>query len=446
MVVSLRRIAVMILAIALALVAASGCITSRPSNLDPTHTPHITESEQPDLTPQSSPDAAVHSLTLYIPNGQDTGFDALPSSYDGTPQGILDVLSEYAAIPQGTRALSFVMKVGGVEISPDAAAGHDASSIDTALDLSIEFSACLAGDTREAWKAIGSLVNTFLACYGIESMHVTVEGSAVVLEEHDAGTAFARVEYPLAPTPTLGLQYDIVIYFPDPNMMYFVTETTQFDGTPQGIIDALVRYGALIEGTQVLDFDETTRVLDLSEELTYTVTAAGSMGEVLIMGSIVNTFLVYYELNDITVTCDGEYVMGIYADFSGPQVFYAMGGLGTQAEVFYPDSNGEYFLRTTVNVDGTPQSLVDALISYGALGSNVRVVGFNQVTRTLDLSVEFGDAVLVADEQAERMLLGAVVNTFLTYYGFDSILLLSDGEYIESPRTVYEDPLSFYYL
>ena len=58
----------------------------------------------------------------------------------------------------------------------------------------------------------------------------------------------------------------------------------------------------------------------------------------------------------------------------------------------------------------------------------------------------FADALLAADEQYEQMLMGSLVNTFVTYYSLENITILSDGEYCVSQRNIYDAPLSFFYL
>ena len=60
--------------------------------------------------------------------------------------------------------------------------------------------------------------------------------------------------------------------------------------------------------------------------------------------------------------------------------------------------------------------------------------------------IDAGSELLAADEQYEQMLMGSLVNTFVTYYSLENITILSDGEYCVSQRNIYDAPLSFFYL
>ena len=171
-----------------------------------------------------------------------------------------------------------------------------------------------------------------------------------------------------------------------------------------------------------------------------------SAGEIMLMGSVVNTFLAYYDWSTIMITCEQQIIQAGTQDYSIPQSMYLYDGLDTEAEIFYPDSNYEYFLNTKVNVNGTPESLINALIAYSAIPADVNVLSFDAEDRVLNLSKSFADALLAADEQYEQMLMGSLVNTFVTYYSLENITILSDGEYCVSQRNIYDAPLSFFYL
>jgi hypothetical protein len=111
-------------------------------------------------------------------------------------------------------------------------------------------------------------------------------------------------------TETTPAKVTVNIYLPNENVDGFEIETREFDGTYTGLIDVLVEAGAIPEGTTaryfVLDEGYATAYLNLSEEFLTGLNAAGTTGEHMIIGSLVNTFLGYYKLNNITLAVNGQ--------------------------------------------------------------------------------------------------------------------------------------------
>ncbi len=137
---------------------------------------------------------------------------------------------------------------------------------------------------------------------------------------------------------------EVTLFLPDEQAEFFVEQTETVDATPQGIIDALIAHGALPEGIEVNEFrledsgpeaqaDDSSGhaaggrlhiVLDLSDEFLSAVASAGTAGETMAMGSLVNTMLTAYEAGTITVTCSGNTIETGHNVYDAPLTFFEL--------------------------------------------------------------------------------------------------------------------------
>jgi len=105
--------------------------------------------------------AVTPPVILYLPNGNADGFDTKAAHTDGTAADIIALLAGEGALPAGCAPLSFSME-------------------DAALDMNGAFGRAVrsTGTTGE-YLLFGSLVNTLLKYYGLESVFVTAEGETI---------------------------------------------------------------------------------------------------------------------------------------------------------------------------------------------------------------------------------------------------------------------------
>lgn len=124
-----------------------------------------------------------------------------------------------------------------------------------------------------------------------------------------------------------------------------------------------------------------------------------------------------------------------------------------EVQLYLPNENVDGFdIVTETATDDLltlPNQLIAALVEHGALPSGTSVLSFDMTKSIppqlrLNLSAEFKDALLRTGTSGEYMLMGSVVNTFLTAYDAEQIVLLSEGETIESGHNVYDQPLTFF--
>lgn len=123
--------------------------------------------EQP-ITPSDLEEEERVYATVYFPNETGDGLDSAEEEMSGGPGGLTDALAAHGALPEGTAVESF-------RITDIGDGGQTA-----ALDLSPEFARGLqtCGSTEET-LTMASLVNTFLECYDLVSLTVTVDGGPV---------------------------------------------------------------------------------------------------------------------------------------------------------------------------------------------------------------------------------------------------------------------------
>jgi len=102
------------------------------------------------------------AAALYLPNKNADGFVTKEVRTDGTIEDIVALLVAEEALPAGCAPLSF---------SPDGEAALD-------MNEAFRLAVTTTGTTGE-YLTFGSLVNTVLAYYGLESVYVTAGGRVI---------------------------------------------------------------------------------------------------------------------------------------------------------------------------------------------------------------------------------------------------------------------------
>lgn len=117
-----------------------------------------------------------------------------------------------------------------------------------------------------------------------------------------------------------------------------------------------------------------------------------------------------------------------------------------ECKLFLPSNNMAGVEEKTVTVENNAQSVMDALIENGAApeGTRVNSAEADGNMLKLDLSKEFGDAVRSTGTAGETMYLASLVDTFLTFYGCDQLILTVEGQTLETGHQVYDQPIEMY--
>ena len=115
--------------------------------------------------------------------------------------------------------------------------------------------------------------------------------------------------------------------------------------------------------------------------------------------------------------------------------------------VYVSDEMAEHFVIVQECADVVDENTVfDALKAAGTIPQEASLLSFSNDggAITLDMSGEFASTVNMMGTSGEYMLLGGVVNTYLTVFEAQTVTLLSNGNPLETGHNVYFEPLGFF--
>ena len=125
--------------------------------------------------------------------------------------------------------------------------------------------------------------------------------------------------------------------------------------------------------------------------------------------------------------------------------------------LYLPNDNADGFVTQTVTLPReAPQDtmtqliqstalaadIMEQLVQAGALPEGVRVLSMEG--GVLDLSSEFLTFLNTMGTSGEYVVMGSVVNTYLTAFGLDRITITVEGNVPETGHSIYGEPLRMY--
>ena len=98
----------------------------------------------------------------------------------------------------------------------------------------------------------------------------------------------------------------MTVYYPDDNAIDFLTKTVE--GENITFLEAMIQVGVLTEDIQVnrITREENYLIIDFNKNFQDLVCSMGTSGERMIIGSVVNTLIVNYEVDAVSITVEGE--------------------------------------------------------------------------------------------------------------------------------------------
>lgn len=247
-----------------------------------------------------------NEVTMHVPAEDGYSFNTVTAVCGGMPSGIIKALTKDKYSHNG-------------EILPEGIEVNFFHVINKVIyiDLSKAYEDYIKTDALTEHQGIGTVVNTLLEYYGAERVFITVDGKR--LERAD-GRLFSR------PIGFYNAEGDstaddktkyATLYLANVNLMQTYPYPAAFDGTPQGLIDALIEVGELREGVAVNSFEIKGNIiyLDLNHVFLEQVDA-GLMAEIA-KDVVSSTFYAYYKaeqpIKHVELTMSGKPHQSDYA-------------------------------------------------------------------------------------------------------------------------------------
>ena len=115
--------------------------------------------------------------------------------------------------------------------------------------------------------------------------------------------------------------------------------------------------------------------------------------------------------------------------------------------IFVPDENAENFNTIPTVIDILDANLIlDLLIENSMLNDGIKLnqIELDGTQLNLDFNQAFLAQLLTYGTSGERMMIGCVVNTFLSVYEAECVYISVDGQIMESGHVIYDFPLNFF--
>lgn len=110
------------------------------------------------------------------------------------------------------------------------------------------------------------------------------------------------------------------------------------------------------------------------------------------------------------------------------------------------NENADGFVSEEVTVtEITYETVLEKLIDASVMPDTVTINSFSAEGNQLniDFNQSFYDYLCTMGTSGELILIGSVVNTFLSAFQADSVFLTSDGEIMESGHVIYDFPIEY---
>ena len=115
--------------------------------------------------------------------------------------------------------------------------------------------------------------------------------------------------------------------------------------------------------------------------------------------------------------------------------------------LYLPNETADGFVQSRTSMNTLHHEGVLLLLKVKSVvkeGVEVNSCTINGTQLHLDLNQAFLDQLIALDSSGEKMLIGSIVNTFLSAYDCETVLLTVNGEAFDSSHATYDFPLHFF--
>ena len=121
---------------------------------------------------------------------------------------------------------------------------------------------------------------------------------------------------------------------------------------------------------------------------------------------------------------------------------------GISVTLYKGDDNAENVVPVECEIaEQSPQAIVDKLVELGVFGSAVTANRFtvdNSNVIHLDMGQDFAAQIFSSGTAGEHIMVGSLVNSFISVFEADAVLITVDGNPFESGHAIYDYALSFF--
>ena len=112
--------------------------------------------------------------------------------------------------------------------------------------------------------------------------------------------------------------------------------------------------------------------------------------------------------------------------------------------LYTPNDNLDGFITT--EIEQNQLDIIGALTEARVLVEDIVENSLVQegTVLKLDLNSAFADLIYTQGTTGELMIMGCLVNTYLSAYDAESLILTVDGEILESGHVIYDFPMGYY--
>ena len=112
------------------------------------------------------------------------------------------------------------------------------------------------------------------------------------------------------------------------------------------------------------------------------------------------------------------------------------------------DDNAEFVIPVECEIaEQSPQAIADKLVELGVFSAPVTANSFtvdNENVIHLDMGQDFAAQIFSSGTAGEHIMVGSLVNSFISVFEADAVLITVQGNTFESGHAVYDSPLSFF--
>ena len=115
-------------------------------------------------------------------------------------------------------------------------------------------------------------------------------------------------------------------------------------------------------------------------------------------------------------------------------------------QIYLPNENADGFdIKTAEAPQISADIILAELQARGVLPETVAILAFGSEDNQLniDFNQAFGDLVCSMGTSGELMIVGSVVNTFLSAFQAESVYFTVEGQILESGHVIYDFPIPF---